>query len=183
MLKQRFELLTNLKNIWDKLKIPNISKENWKFLNFLIRQWWYKSGLEIWTANWYSTIWLGDAFKNNNWKLVSYEISLKDFEMANLNIKKAKLSNIISLRNENFLLSINKDIYDFVFIDWRKSEYLDYFIKIKPYLTKRFLIIFDDVIKFKHKMENLYSYLEKQKKLKYFVLKIDQDDWVMILYN
>lgn len=40
------------------------------------------------------------------------------------------------------------------------------------------MIIIDDVIKFRHKMEDLYNYVEEEK-LNYEIIQIDSDDGIM----
>jgi len=42
------------------------------------------------------------------------------------------------------------------------------------------MIVIDDVIKFRYKMENLYTYID-QEKLSYEIIKIDEDDGIMII--
>lgn len=180
--KQRLKFLKNLKKFWLETSIPNISETNWKFLNFLVKKVWAKSWLEIWAANWYSTIWLGDAFEENWWKLLSYEIWKISFTRAVENIKNIWLDSLIEIRGENFLkCDLWKISFDFVFIDARKSEYLDYINKIIPFLRPGAILIFDDVIKLEYKMKNLFKFLDEQKKFNFFTIPIDKDDWVMIL--
>ena len=179
---KREQYLRELKKFWIENDIPNISEVNWKLLNFLIKKTNSKSWLEIWTANWYSTIWLWEAFEANKWKLLSYEIWEPSFLKAGENIKKTNLEWVVTLKMWNFLnINSSEGKFDFVFIDARKSEYLDYFTKIIPMLTKDAVVIFDDVIKFKDKMKDFYDYIEIQNQFEYFILPIDGDDWVLIL--
>jgi predicted O-methyltransferase YrrM len=70
--------------------------------------------------------------------------------------------------------------FDFLYIDAMKREYLDYLLLTLPKLTDHALIVIDDVEKFRDKMENLYSYLDRYK-IKYTLEKTDSDDSIMIL--
>ncbi len=182
MNKTRLQFLKKLKKFWLETSVPNISETNGKFLNFLVKKVWSKAWLEIGSANWYSTIWLWDAFEENGWKLLSYEIWKASFERAVKNIKSAWLDSVVKLRMEDFLKSnLWDDLFDFVFIDARKSQYLDYINRITPFLKAGAIIIFDDVIKLEYKMKNLFKFLDKQKKFNFFTIPIDKDDGVMVL--
>lgn len=220
MNEQRKQLLMQLKQYWESENIPNVSEANWKFLNFLIKQWKYKNWTEIWTANWYSTIWLWDAFESNWWKLTSFEIQENTFDQAKDNVKKAGLESTVTIRQWDFLkkfwwlfwwntkinnqwvteakwisywlmkflikLFSNKlKVIDFVFIDWKKAEYLEYLNLVKQFLHKNAVVILDDVVKYKDKMPDFYQYIDNQSEFDYFILPLDDDknakDWIMIL--
>jgi len=71
-------------------------------------------------------------------------------------------------------------MYDFVFIDGLKKESLNFLKLIWDKTLSGGTIIIDDVIKFRYKMESLYSYLETQK-IPYKVIQIDEDDGIMII--
>jgi hypothetical protein len=49
-----------------------------------------------------------------------------------------------------------------------------------PKTKQWWIIIIDDVIKFRHKMVGLWEYLE-EKNISYNTLPIDEDDWVMMI--
>ena len=70
--------------------------------------------------------------------------------------------------------------FDFCFIDARKSKYLDYLLDVLPKLADDAIICFDDVVKFRSKMENLYTFLDT-KKIPYHIEMTDPDDGLMIL--
>jgi predicted O-methyltransferase YrrM len=95
-----------------------------------------------------------------------------------------KYTNIIFEDAILYLNKINKKIikpkYDLIFIDAMKKQYLDYYLNIKNITKKGSIIIFDDVIKYKYKMEHLYNYLNKEN-IKYTIINIDSDDGIMIL--
>lgn len=181
--KKTKSFLKELKEFWIKENIPNVSELNWAFLNMIVRQTQAKSILEIWCANWYSTIWLANSAKKNWWKIISYDVSLPSFNQAKENLKKIWLEEVVEFRFWNILEKDlqPKEIFDFIFIDARKAKYLDFFQIIEPLMSKNCTVIFDDVIKFKEKMWNLYIYLKNQDNYNWLVLPIDEDDWVIIL--
>jgi predicted O-methyltransferase YrrM len=139
--------------------------------------------LEVWTANWFSGINFGIELEKNNWKLLSIDFSEKSHLEARENIKKVNLENTIDLILWNALDEIPKlenHSYDFVFIDWMMRRTKDFLELSWPKIKPWGIIIIDDVIKFKEKMDWFYEYLE-DKNIKYNILPIDIDDWVMMI--
>lgn len=183
MKKEIKDFLKELKEFWIKENIPNISELNWKFLNMIIKQTWAKSVLEIWCANWYSTIWIAEALEKNWWKMISYDVSLPSFNQAKENIKKIWFDIIVEFRFWNILEEDIKptEKFDFIFVDARKARYLDFLKLIEKLMTKNCTVIFDDVVKFKDKMWDFYNYLENQDTYNWLILPIDEDDWIMIM--
>lgn len=70
--------------------------------------------------------------------------------------------------------------YDFIFIDGLKKASLDFFLLSWKKLSSPGIIVIDDVVKFRHKMENLYSYLD-EKTINYKVVMVDPDDGIMLI--
>lgn len=191
MNQDRKKFLEELKKFWIKENIPNLSEVNAKFLSFLIDISWAKNVLEIWCANWYSTIWIANTLEKNWWKLKTYDVSLPSFEDAKKNIKAVWLDQIVDFNFWNFLEMEVKnekweeEIFDFIFIDARKKYSLDFLLKVRKNSKPWTIIFIDDVIKFRSKMENLYEYIDwDQDEFEHFVLPIHDEeilDWVMIL--
>lgn len=179
----RQEFLNNLRKYWIENTIPNISDVNAKFLVDLIKISKTKNMLEIWTANWFSWINFGIELEKVDWNLLSIDFSEKSYLEALDNIKEAWLQNTISLILWNALDEIPKlkdDNYDFIFIDWMMRRSKDFLELSWPKLKKGWIIIIDDVIKFREKMVWLWEYLERNK-IQFNVLPIDIDDWVMMI--
>ena len=162
--------------------IPNITETNAKFLKDLIKIWWYKNALEIWTANWLSAIELTSQLIKNSWKLTTIEFSHPSYLQAIENIKKAWLEKNVKLLNWNalFIISELEEIYDFVFIDWMKRRSVDFLDLVRDKTKQNGLIIIDDVIKFWEKMQGLKKFLQKNK-IDYNIIPVDVDDWIMMI--
>lgn len=178
----REEFLKQLKIYGEKNDIPNISTENAKFLRKLIKDNNVQHLLEIWSANWYSTINFALEIEKTWGKITSIEFSQLAYEEAGDNFEIAGVSKIIShyFWDARDILPLLHEKYDCIFIDGLKKESLN-FLKIiwdmaLPWAT----IIIDDVIKFRYKMESLYKYVISQK-LNYRVIQIDSDDGIMII--
>lgn len=181
MKKTFLEKLNNLKEYGLKNQIPNISYEVGMFLNILIRNKKIKKVLEIGTANGYSTICMTEALKENNGKITTFEISIPSYKEAQNNFKKFKLNNFIDSHFEDFLNAKLNSKFDLIFIDGQKNKTLKFFNKAKKLLKNNGIIIIDDIIKFKEKMNEFYKYIEKQKEFYYVILPIDIDDGIMMI--
>lgn len=174
--------LKNLKEYWLKNDIPNISITNAKFLRDLIKIKNAKNILEIWTANWFSTINFAFELKNTWWKITTIEFSPNSQSDALKNFKEAWVENLIIplLWNALDIIPALKEKYDFVFIDWMKKRSKDFLELVWDKTEKNWIIIIDDVIKFKEKMISLYDYL-KEENITYNVIPIDPDDGIIMI--
>lgn len=177
------KLLQELKDYWEKNNIPNISFTTARFIRDLIKIKKAKNILEIWTANGFSTINFALELKNQNkWKITSIDFSQKSFNDALKNFKKFDLEDFINpiLWNALFVIPELKEKYDLVFIDWMKRRSKDFLDLVLPKTKKNWVIIIDDVIKFKEKMIGLWEYLQ-EKNIKYNIIPIDIDDGIMMI--
>jgi len=115
--------------------------------------------------------------------MISYDVSLPSFNQAKENLKEVWLDEFVEFRFWNIL---EKDLaptekFDFIFVDARKARYLDFFKLIQPLMTENCTVVFDDVVKFKEKMWDFYTYLENQDNYEWIIVPVDEDDWTMIL--
>ena len=180
----RDTLLKELREYWLKNTVPNISDINAHFLKDLIAIKKAKSILEIGTANWFSTIHLGIATEKNDWKVTSIELSIPSYAEAQENIKKSDLEKTVKLIFWNALDEIPKldEKFDFVFIDWMMRATKNFLWLVWNKVETWWIIIIDDVIKFKHKMPGFKDFLENHK-IKHNILPIDieDNDWIMMI--
>jgi predicted O-methyltransferase YrrM len=70
--------------------------------------------------------------------------------------------------------------YDFIYIDAMKKEYLQYLLLILPKMTPDAMIVIDDVVKFRDKMEDFYEFLDNNG-IVYQISLTDTDDGIMII--
>lgn len=179
----RIQFLKELRQYGITNTVPNISDVNVKFLVDLIKISKTKNMLEIWTANWFSAINFWIELEKVWAKLLSIDFSPKSHEEAKENILKVWLEDTISLILWNALDEIPKlenDSFDFIFIDWMMRRSKDFLELSLPKLKDWWIIIIDDVIKFREKMVWLWEYLEENN-IEFNVLPIDIDDWVMMI--
>lgn len=188
MNRDRQKLLQQLKAADQKGDVPSVSVETAQFLANLVRTQNCTNGLEIGTAHAYSTIWLGDAFEKNDGHLTTIEHSPPSFNQAKLNLYRAKLETIVTqhLGRAQELLSLSESglqhqKFDFIFIDGIKKSTLEFFELASPLLIENGVIVVDDVIKFKSKMQSFYDYLDHQTNWHYEIYKLDDDDGIMLI--
>lgn len=175
--------LKELKKFWIENEVPNVSEVNAKFLKDLIKITKSSKILEIWTANWYSTINLALAASEFDGEVTSIEFSILSHNQAKENIEKVGLSKYCKLVHANaidFIPTLEDEYFDFIFIDWMKKRSKDFLQLSYSKIKKWCVIIIDDVIKFKDKMQSLYDYLEEIK-MPHNIIPIDIDDGIMMI--
>lgn len=166
-----------------KRKIPVLTNPTKDFITNVLNKYRPKNCLEIWWCIAYSTIFIASTIQDRSWKISSFEISYPSYKEWLNNIRNSKLFNI-NFYNWDFskfpIKKLTSQKYDFVFIDAMKKEYLKYFKSIRHLLSDNCILIFDDVIKFDYKMEDLYEFLKKNQ-LNYEIIKLDEDDWILVI--
>lgn len=83
---------------------------------------------------------------------------------------------------ESILREIPEQRLDFIFIDGAFRMTREFFDLSLPLLTPGGMIILDDAIKYRWKMEGFHEYLEEQG-IAYELVQTDEDDGVMLILN
>ena len=161
--------------------IPNISEQNAEFIKWLIREKNPNRMLEIGTANGYSTLHFASILSESA-TITTIDYAWNMHVEAVGYFKNCKLKNIHAIwGNAKAVIPTLADGYfDFIYVDAIKKEYLEYFILLLPKMTRNAIVVIDDVIKFKEKMQDFYDYLEKNN-IKYRIDLTDPDDGIMII--
>lgn len=175
--------LKQLKQYGLENNIPNISETVGKFLNFLIKTSGSKTGLEIGCANGYSTIWLAEAFQQNQGQLTSIDFSTPSLAQAKANLKETKLDSYVDFHFGDALQIIPtlNQKFDFIFLDAQKANYHLFWEIIKTKIHSKSIIVVDDVIKFPTKTETFTEVIKQEKDFSYQILPLDHDDGIMII--
>lgn len=166
----------------------NVDNESANFLNLLIKTKEAKNALEIGTSNGYSAIWLAQALKETGGKLTTIEFWDNRLNTAIENFKNAGVNDIIETKLgqavmilEEMAYSDNPPVFDFVFIDANKSEYIKYFKLIHPLLKKGGIIAADNILSHYNKVlpyvEAVCSHPDYQSQL------IPLDTGIMVSYK
>jgi len=177
------EILKALRKTCTERNIPIISPATEQFLWKLLRKHKPKICLEIWGAVGYSSIYIGWVINIREGKITSFEISYPAYQEGLQNSKEAHCYNSISYPYDVLYAPIKKLVpgsVDFIFIDGQKSQYGEYLEIVEKFRSPHTVIVIDDVIKYHNKLSSLYWYLQK-KQMKYEILQLEPDDWVMVI--
>ncbi len=166
----------------------NVDNESANFLNLLIKMSGAKNVLEIGTSNGYSAIWLAQSLKETGGCLTTIEFWDNRLNEAIENFKKAGVNDIIETKLgqavmilEEMVMSETPPVFDFVFIDANKSEYIKYFKLIHPLLKKGGIIAADNILSHYNKVlpyvEAICSHPDYQSQL------IPLDTGIMVSYK
>lgn len=189
-------MLSELRKSCIDRDIPIISVETEYFLWNLLEQYRPKVCLEIGSAVWYSSIFIANTIKKWGWVLYSFEISYASYLEGIQNIwafsKSHNIENLVVYPFDFMKVDVKKFIpttVDFMFVDWQKSQYINYLMNIcdinnsnKGILSTKNILVLDDVIKFKLKMSSLYEYLQK-KQIVYKEIAMEKDDGIIFIEN
>ena len=132
-----------------------VSEEDGRFLRVLVATRGAKSILEIGGANGYSAIWIGLGLRQTGGHLTSIEYDPARAKTAADNIRKAGLSDIVTVVSGDAFKEIPKlsGEFDFVFLDAWKPDYQKFFDMVFPRLTPGGLFTAHNVINKKTDME------------------------------
>lgn len=137
----------------DAAGLPSISvsANQGKFLALLARIRGAKTILEIGTLGGYSSIWLARALPPEG-RLVTLELDPKHAEVARANIERAGLTAKVQVRVGKALdtlpvLSDERAVFDFVFIDADKASIPDYFDWSLKLSQPGSIIVVDNVVR------------------------------------
>ena len=183
--KETNPLLVSLKTYALKYKVPIITEDGIHFLNQIIKLRDVHSILEIGTAIGYSS--LNMVINNKDLNITTIERDQEMFDLAISNIEEAGYSNQINVIFDDALNVDESTLstYDLIFIDAAKSQSSKFFNKYKKRLSKKGVIVTDNLL-----FHNLVVAEIRDKNLKQLVSKIDrfnhfvveQDDFDTYIY-
>ena len=135
----------------------NVARSTGNFLNMLVKIRKAKSVLEIGTSNGYSGLWFLDALKDTKGHLTTVEYYDKRQDVAKSNFDKCGFAGMYTpiIGSACTVLEyLDKDkMFDFVFIDANKREYIKYFELVKPHLLPNAVILADNVNSHREKVQ------------------------------
>ncbi|MGL4766648.1 MAG: O-methyltransferase [Formosimonas sp.] len=163
--------------------VPNISPANTAFLQGLIQTRRPQRLLEIGCANGYSTLRFWQIARAWEAHITTMDISRPPFEEASHHFAVTGAAADIAAHLGHaleVLPTLPREPFDFIFIDAHKAVTLDFFVRARKLAAPDALIVVDDVVKFKHKMQRFYDYLATHK-IVYNIEQVDADDGVMLI--
>ena len=154
----------------------NVDRKTANLLHCLILATDSKSVLEVGTSNGYSGIWITKALKSTGGRLTTIEYYDKRQSIALENFKKCGTFDIVRPLQGSaceILESLSEDeIFDFVFIDANKSEYVKYFELVKPHLTDKAMIAADNITSHPEKVKTFIDAVSDDKNFRYEIINL-----------
>ncbi|KGK91510.1 methyltransferase [Desulfosporosinus sp. HMP52] len=148
LLGERDPLLREMEEQALKETIPVVTPTVGNFLNLLVHMSKSQAVLEVGTAIGYSTIWLARAVKETGGHVTTIDMNKDRLFRAQEYIKRAELSDHVTALEGDArkVLKTLDSMYDFVFIDAAKGEYLEYLNLIYPLISPGGLLVVDNVL-------------------------------------
>ena len=128
-------------------RMLNITPDTGEFLAVLVKATGARRILEIGTSNGYSTLWLADAAAPVDGAVTTIELAHEKIDMARANFARAGLDTRITLLEGDagaMLDSLFDASFDLLFLDSKRSAYLDWWPDIRRVLRPGGLLVVDN---------------------------------------
>lgn len=135
-------------------RMLNITRETGRLLWILVRATGARRILEVGTSDAFSTIWLADAARCTGGRVTTLEINPDKIALARVNLAKAKLDGLVQIiegRAADTLVAI-PGLFDLIFLDADRPNYLTYLELVVPKLRTGGLLIADNVTSHAHEL-------------------------------
>jgi caffeoyl-CoA O-methyltransferase len=139
-----------------------VSEEDGHFLRVMAAASGATRALEIGGANGYSAIWIGLGLRQTGGRLTTIEYDPARAKTAAENIRKAGLSDIVTVVPGDAFKAIPKlqGEFDFVFLDAWKRDYKRFLDMVFPRLTPRGLFLAHNVVNKKNEMTDFLTAIQ-----------------------
>ena len=135
-----------------------------------------KRVLEVGTLIGYSAILMGNDLEDDG-QIVTIEIHADEAKTAEENIRKAEISAKVEVITGDAVQVIPQleGVFDFVFIDAEKTEYLDYLRLVEDRLREGTVIVADNAGIFAKQMADYLDYVRSSEKYRSRYVPVDVD--------
>ena len=137
----------------------SVSEEDGRFMRVLVMTSGAKHALEIGAAYGYSSIWIGLGLRATGGHLTTIEYDAGRAKAASDNIRRAGLSDIVTVISGDAFKEIPKagGTFDFVFLDAWKPDYKKFFDLVFPRLAPRGLFLAHNVVNKQSEMKDFIA--------------------------
>jgi len=144
-----------------------VSEEDGRFLRVMIASSGAKRALEIGGANGYSAIWIGLGLRQTGGHLTSIEYDPARAKAAAENVRKAGLSDVVTVVAGDAFKEIPKlqGTFDFVFLDAWKRDYKRFLDLVFPRLDPHGLFLAHNVVNKKNEMTDFLSAIQNDPRM------------------
>jgi predicted O-methyltransferase YrrM len=128
-------------------RMLNITPDTGEFLAVLVKATGARRILEVGTSNGYSTLWLADAVAPIDGAVTTIELAPDKIGMARANFARAGLDTRITLLEGDagtMLANLFDASFDLLFLDSKRSDYLDWWPDIRRILRAGGLLVVDN---------------------------------------
>jgi predicted O-methyltransferase YrrM len=128
-------------------RMLNITPDTGEFLAVLVKAMNARRILEIGTSNGYSTLWLADAAAGIDGHVTTIEMSPQKIAMARENFERGGLASRITQREGDAGVhqqQLGDGSFDLVFLDSKRSVYLDWWPALRRILRAGGLLVVDN---------------------------------------
>jgi predicted O-methyltransferase YrrM len=156
--------------------LPIVSAEKGRVLAEEVRRAKPKLVLEVGTLIGYSAILMGNELDETA-HIITIEIHAEEAKTAEENIRKAEIPPKVEVITGDAIEIISqlKGAFDFVFIDAKKTEYMDYLQLVEDKLCKGAVIVADNAGIFAKQMTNYLEYVRRSGKYSSKYVPVDND--------
>ena len=149
-----------------------ITRDTGEFLNKLIRENIFKKVLEVGTSIGYSGIWIAEALTHTKGKLYTVESHNGRFKTAEQNISSAGLTAYVQQLKGHAPDVPIPDMFDMLFLDATKVEYVSYLTAFLFHMKKGGIIIADNALTHEKELSAYKEYIFNSPQLESELLKI-----------
>jgi len=128
-------------------RMLNITPDTGEFLAVLAKATGARRILEVGTSNGYSTLWLADAVAPVDGSVTTIELAPEKIEMARANFARAGVDTRITLLEGDagtMLANLFDTSFDLLFLDSKRSDYLNWWPDIRRILRAGGLLVVDN---------------------------------------
>jgi caffeoyl-CoA O-methyltransferase len=145
----------------------SVSEEDGRFLRVMVASSGARRVLEIGGAHGYSTIWMGLGLRETGGRLTSIEYDAARARTAADNVRKAGLSDIVTVVTGDAFAEIPRidGAFDLVFLDAWKRDYKRFFDLVMPRLRPRGLLLAHNVVNKQDEMRDFLAAIQQNPKL------------------
>ena len=144
-----------------------VSEEDGRFLRLMVASSGARHALEIGGAHGYSAIWIGLGLRQTGGRLTSIEYDAARARAAAENVRKAGLSDIVTVMTGDAFAAIPRidGEFDFVFLDAWKRDYKRFFDLLFPRLRPRGLLLAHNVVNKQTEMRDFLNAIQQHPQL------------------
>jgi predicted O-methyltransferase YrrM len=139
-----------------------VSEEDGRFLRVMVTSSGAKRALEIGAARGYSAIWIGLGLRQTGGRLTTIEYDPRRAREAADNIRRAGLTDVVTVVSGDGFKEIPKlaGDFDFVFLDAWKRDYKGFFDMIFPRLAPRGVFLAHNVVNKQAEMRDFLAAIQ-----------------------